>query len=45
MILGQSAATAAVLAMQNNVTPQQLPYATLEKALLADKQRLTLVRN
>ncbi|WP_228724224.1 FAD-dependent oxidoreductase [Spirosoma sp. KUDC1026] len=41
MILGQSAATAAVLAMQNNVTPQQLPYATLEKALLADKQRLT----
>ncbi|WP_460475223.1 FAD-dependent oxidoreductase [Emticicia fontis] len=40
MILGQSAATAAVLAINNKVTPQALPYATLQAELLKDKQRL-----
>ena len=41
MILGQSAATAAVLAIEKKVTPQQLDYRVLEKSLLADKQILT----
>ncbi|WP_229238955.1 FAD-dependent oxidoreductase [Emticicia sp. C21] len=40
MILGQSAATAAVLAINNKVTPQALPYTTLQAELLKDKQRL-----
>jgi hypothetical protein len=40
MILGQSAATAAVLAINNKVSPQALPYATLQAELLKDKQRL-----
>lgn len=40
MILGQSAATAAVLAITNKITPQALPYATLQAELLKDKQRL-----
>ncbi|GAA4402772.1 hypothetical protein GCM10023187_18210 [Nibrella viscosa] len=42
MILGQSAATAAVLAIENNVTPQQLPYEKLRAVLLKDGQRLEL---
>ncbi len=42
MILGQSAATAAVLAINNKVSPQQLSYEKLRMVLLADKQRLTL---
>ncbi|QHV97663.1 FAD-dependent oxidoreductase [Spirosoma endbachense] len=42
MILGQSAATAAVLAIDNKVSPQKLPYEKLQAALLKDKQRLTL---
>lgn len=42
MILGQSAATAAVLAIDNKVSPQRLPYAKLRDALLKDGQRLTL---
>jgi hypothetical protein len=42
MILGQSAATAAVLAIDNNVSVQKLPYAKLQEVLLKDKQRLTL---
>ncbi|GAB3898896.1 FAD-dependent oxidoreductase [Spirosoma agri] len=42
MILGQSAATAAVLSIDNNVSPQQLPYAKLRDVLLKDRQRLTL---
>lgn len=41
MILGQSAATAAVLAIQNEVAPQALPYEKLKAALLKDKQVLT----
>ncbi|WP_409014713.1 FAD-dependent oxidoreductase [Emticicia sp. 21SJ11W-3] len=40
MILGQSAATAAVLSINNKMTPQALPYATLQAQLLKDKQRL-----
>jgi hypothetical protein len=44
MILGQSAATAAVLAINNKVTPQALPYATLQTELLKDNQRLEYVR-
>lgn len=42
MILGQSAATAAVLAIQNKVSPQKLPYEKLKAVLLRDGQRLTL---
>ena len=41
MILGQSAATAAVLAIEKKVTPQRLKYELLEKSLIADKQILT----
>ncbi|GAA4452557.1 hypothetical protein GCM10023189_16110 [Nibrella saemangeumensis] len=42
MILGQSAATAAVLAIENKVSPQQLPYEKLRAVLLKDGQRLEL---
>ncbi|MFD1141199.1 FAD-dependent oxidoreductase [Larkinella insperata] len=42
MILGQSAATAAVLALNSKISPQRLPYQKLKEALLNDKQRLTL---
>ena len=42
MILGQSAATAAVLAIDNKVSPQRLPYEKLKAVLLKDGQRLTL---
>ncbi|WP_080239615.1 FAD-dependent oxidoreductase [Spirosoma rigui] len=42
MILGQSAATAAVLAINRRVSPQRLPYALLQTALLKDGQKLTL---
>ena len=41
MILGQSAATAAVLSLEHNVSPQRLPYRTLQAVLLKDNQRLT----
>lgn len=40
MILGQSAATAAVLALENGTTPQSLDYALLAKRLQADGQIL-----
>ncbi len=40
MILGQSAGTAAVLALENHAPVQQLPYATLRTRLLEDKQIL-----
>ncbi len=40
MILGQSAATAAVLSIDNKVSPQQLPYQQLKDVLLKDKQIL-----
>ena len=42
MILGQSAATAAVLAINNKVSPQRLPYAKLREVLVKNGQRLTL---
>ncbi|CCH02552.1 hypothetical protein FAES_4553 [Fibrella aestuarina BUZ 2] len=41
MILGQSAATAAVLSIDNKVSPQRLPYEKLKAVLLKDGQRLT----
>lgn len=40
MILGQSAATAAVLSILHKVSPQKLKYETLKTVLLKDKQRL-----
>ena len=41
MILGQSAATAAVLAIHNKLSVQKLPYETLRARLLSDRQTLT----
>jgi hypothetical protein len=40
MVLGHSAATAAVLAIEENVTIQDLPYEKLQKRLKADGQVL-----
>jgi hypothetical protein len=40
MILGQSAATAACLALDDNSPVQQVGYAKLRARLLADKQVL-----
>jgi len=40
MILGQSAATAAVLAIEQNAPVQNVDYAKLRNRLLADKQIL-----
>jgi hypothetical protein len=40
MILGQSAATAAVLSIENKISPQQLPYEKLRTVLLKDQQVL-----
>ena len=40
MILGQSAAAAAVLSIENKITPQKLPYEKLQAVLLKEKQRL-----
>lgn len=42
MILGQSAATAAVQAIENGVAVQDVDYTKLRKRLLADKQVLDL---
>lgn len=42
MILSQSAATAADIAMDQNVSVQDVPYAELEKRLIEDGQRLGL---
>jgi hypothetical protein len=42
MILGQSAATAASIAIDDNVTVQQVEYAKLRARLDADKQALTI---
>lgn len=42
MILGQSAATAAVLSIERGVALQDLPFADLRARLLADKQVLDL---
>ncbi|MHA7109668.1 FAD-dependent oxidoreductase [Sunxiuqinia elliptica] len=43
MILGQSAAVAAVMAIDGSHSVQEVPYAELEKRLLAKKQVLTKV--
>ncbi len=40
MILGESAATAAALAIDNNTTVQQVKYDVLQKELLKNQQRL-----
>jgi hypothetical protein len=40
MILGQSAATVAVLAIDANIAVQEVPYATLRERLLKDGQVL-----
>jgi hypothetical protein len=40
MILGQSAATAAVLAIEDQIDVQTLPYAKLRQRLIADQQIL-----
>jgi hypothetical protein len=40
MILSQSAATAAVMAMEQHLAVQELPYAALREKLLADGQIL-----
>lgn len=42
MILGESAATAAVLAIDHRTTVQKVSYPVLQKYLLKQKQRLTL---
>ena len=42
MILGQSAATAAVMAMDEGISVQELPYSSLRTKLLEDGQVLTL---
>ncbi len=44
MILGQSAATAAVLAMDSKVDVQDLPYEVLRKKLVEDGQVLEFVK-
>jgi hypothetical protein len=40
MILGQSAATAAVMAIDSNIPVQEVPYERLRARLLADGQIL-----
>ncbi len=45
IILGQSAATAAVLALESNVALQALPFAVLRERLLKDGQVLDLPEN
>ena len=42
MILGQSAATAAVMALDGGISVQELPYSSLKTKLLEDGQVLTL---
>jgi hypothetical protein len=42
MVLGQSAATAAAIAMDDNIDVQKVAYAKLRKQLLEDKQVLEL---
>lgn len=45
MILGQSAATAAVMAIEEEIAVQDLDYGQLRRRLLADKQVLDLPRS
>lgn len=44
MVLGQSAGTAAALALDRNITVQELPYDVLQPVLLKDGQVLSLDR-
>jgi hypothetical protein len=44
MILSQSAATAADIAIDRNTSVQDVPYDTLGKRLLADGQKLSLAK-
>ena len=44
MVLGQTAATAACLAIDDKVDVQKVDYAKLKERLLADKQVLDLPR-
>lgn len=44
MVLGQSAATAGVLALEQNISPQNLDYTLLKNRLLADRQVLSLIK-
>ncbi len=44
MVLGQSAATAASLALESDLAVQDVPYASLSKRLLADGQVLEFAR-
>jgi hypothetical protein len=44
MILGQSAATAAAMAIENGTGVQEVPYADLRQRLLADGQVLEWTR-
>jgi hypothetical protein len=41
MVLGQSAATAASMAIDGGIPVQQVPYAKLRERLIADGQKLT----
>ncbi|MDX1564299.1 MAG: FAD-dependent oxidoreductase [Phycisphaeraceae bacterium] len=45
MILGQSAATAAVFSIEDNIAPQDLPYEKLKARLEADGQVLEMGRS
>ena len=42
MVLGQSSATAAVMAMDQDIPVQAVDYSQLRKKLLADGQKLEL---
>jgi hypothetical protein len=42
MILGQSAATAAVMAIEAKIAVQDVPYAKLKERLLRDGQILSM---
>lgn len=42
MILGQSAAAAAVLAIDSKTIPHKIPYSVLKNVLLNEKQVLEL---
>ena len=42
MILGQSAATAAVMSIDKEISVQELPYSELKTKLLEDGQVLTI---
>jgi hypothetical protein len=44
MVLGQSAGTAAALALDRNISVQELPYDVLQPVLLKDGQVLVLNR-